>query len=193
MVPAPLRSVQAPLLDEIIWSRLSRFWTEVMDISDRAAFETIYEAGLSVLDAEFVRLLQIDQAKSIATCPIFMQRRWLRLDLNHYFAVKEWLEYLSGRLTHPTNPTDTEGEIAQCLIEASTALHWHIRFPWRVVSDAALSLGLPLLETTVQIWKMDYDSQGRLVGRKLLPIRDYTVDYALGRITMPRAVVGDQY
>lgn len=193
MVPAPLRSVQAPLLDEIIWSRLSRFWTDVMDISDRAAFETIYEAGLSVIDAEFVRLLQIDQAKSVATCPIFMQRRWLRLDLNHYFAVKSWLEYLSGRLTHPTNPTDTEGEIAQCLIEASTALHWHVRFPWRVVSDAALSLGLPLLETTVQIWKMDYDSQGRLVGRKLLPIRDYTVDYALGRITMPQAVVGDQY
>ena len=39
-----------------------------------------------------VRLSEINQSKGIFTCPVFAQRRWVRLDLNRYKEMKAFLE-----------------------------------------------------------------------------------------------------
>ena len=131
---SPLREV----VDELVWSRMSRFWSRDIDPDDREALTAVYESYLKALDADYVRLHQINDAKSIKTCPIYTQRRWLRLDLNRYQELQAWLRFLSGGLKAFSGGDDgsltpSGTDTAECLNPPTAhTKHWHIHFPFRI-------------------------------------------------------------
>jgi hypothetical protein len=209
--PSSLRSPQGPLLDYLLWDRLSKFWSSLYRQEDREALNAIYEAAGKVLDAEMVRLAEINAAKGIFTCPIYAQRRWVRLDLNRYAETKAFLEYaIGGRtpgqdaayMTCDTSSTGEDGSpdlYMNCMtVGKSHAGHWHIHFTW-TLPDAAtndrlrLALSFPVHPALIEIWRMYVNGEGRLVGDKLI----YGVDFSLlpdgTTVQLANGIAGDQY
>lgn len=187
-----MRSPQAELIDELVWSRLSQFWSRTMDVSDRDSLSTVYEAMFKVLDAEYVRLGQINLAKSIVTCPIFTQRRWLRLDLNRYNELRAWLRFLtngiggvgSGTGSGGTGSGGTGSSTADsvCLTPPTNhAKHWHLNFPFTInplLADPerrTINLHFPVILPLIEVYRMTVDGTGRKVGTRLVPERDLEV------------------
>lgn len=177
----PTRSGQQDIIDEVVWNQLPGFWSKVMDPSDRDALSALYESYFSVLDAEYIRLHEIDKSKAIHTCPVWSQRRWLRLDLNRYHELRAWLRFLSGDLPGVQSGAKRSDDVAKCTDDApSHARHWHINFPF-VVSTAAdperrtIELGLPISAALTEVYKMSEDASGRLVGTRLLPETGFEV------------------
>jgi hypothetical protein len=187
MAKETIRSPQHEAIEELTWSRLPGFWSKNMDPSDRDALTAMYECYGNILDAEYVRLFDVNKAKSIETCPIFTQRRWLRLDLNRYDEMKRWLRFLAGgegaalgsqAVTAAGSTTDT----ATCEPFATNhSKHWHINFPFIVKATIpeplrrTIQFGYPIASGLVEIYRMERDAQSRRTGVRLLPNRDFEI------------------
>lgn len=192
-----IKSPQERALEALIWDRLSAFWTNVYDPSDKDALNAMYDAFLKSLDAEYVRLFQIDDNKSLDTAPIFTQRRWVRFDLNRYATLKKWFRFLVAG-----DPAITTGGVAgsgtgEVATDDGTGIpggsnesscgatvtnhtkHWHIAFPWKMVNDPAKSmadrqtveLSFPIFLSLTKVWKLDVTGTGTL----LAPGIDYVI------------------
>lgn len=160
-----VKSPQERALENLIWDRLSAFWTQVYDVSDKDALNAMYDAFLKALDAEFVRLFQIDDSKSLFTAPVYTQRRWVRLDLNRYDTLKKWFRFLTGGDPFITTGGQFDGgdggdggsggsgggddgtgipggsNASTCSsVPTNHTKHWHINFPWRMPVDATKTL-----------------------------------------------------
>lgn len=163
-----VKSPQERALENLIWDRLSSFWTQVYDQSDKDAINAMYDAFLKTLDAEYVRLFQIDDNKSLYTAPVYTQRRWARLDLNKYDTLKKWFRFLTGgdpaitigtsgvggggsggggtgTTTDPVIPDNTGipggSSASSCgTAETNHTKHWHINFPWQMANDRSRSV-----------------------------------------------------
>lgn len=180
--PRTMLSPQHELIDELVWSRISRYWSRDMDPSDRNALSSVYEGMFKVLDAEYIRLAQINDAKSIITCPIFTQRRWLRLDLNRYNELRAWLRFLTNGIGGVGSGTGTSAEDSVCLTPPSNhAKHWHISFPFIIdptrpdPERRTINFMFPIILPLVEVYRMSVDSQGRKTGVRLIPQRDFDV------------------
>lgn len=181
------RSPQHDLIDEFLWSRLSAFWSRVYSPEDKDALNAMYEALMRALDAEYLRLFEINAAKSIETCPIFSQRRWLRLDLHRYEELKAWLRFLQtgagGAIEVGEQAAlSANSDVLSCSsLVTNHARHWHIHFPWQIdgsltdVERRTMQLSLPLVPSQVAVWQMVSGSDGVLRGIRLLPDRDFEV------------------
>jgi hypothetical protein len=167
------------IIDELIWSRVSKFWTTVYDQNDREALSSIYEAYLHVLDAEYVRLWEIDASKSIATAPTATQRRWLRLDVGKYTRLRDWLRKASG-----ADSAAASGGVGTCAVPDPTPKHWHLAFPVAVSNDRSLTLaqarvitvGFPIIPQTVKLW----NSNGQLLATSDYTVGDTTITLNVG-------------
>src|SRR5271157_3315316 len=122
------RSLQADLIDQILWGNISSFWARGYDPENRNALSAIYEAYFNVLDAENIRLFELNQAKSLPSCPVITQRRWVRLDLNKYQQMKAFLQYINLNAKVNVQP----GDLFNDSIPDLAAEHWHLSFPWRI-------------------------------------------------------------
>ena len=188
---------QAALIDELVWNRVSRFWSTVYDQNDREAMNAVYEAMFRVLDVEYARLYEVNQAKSIATVRPISQRRWLRLDMSSYAEVREWLAYISGATGGSTGGAGTAGDaasLAACLTQQQThAKHWHISFPFDVSIDPSIPtadarsiyIGYPIVATSIDI----YDGS----GRRLQNDRAYRVSADGTSIELQRGARGERF
>lgn len=149
-------SPQRELIDELIWSNLSAFWTQGYDPSDLDALSGLYEAMFQVLDAEYVRLFEINASKSLDACPVYSQRRWARLDLNRYNELKAFLQFLRSGLTGVSGEAPENTAQLDCdNIPTRHAKHWHICFPYiiPVSGSNVLELSFPIGTTSlVQIY-----------------------------------------
>lgn len=168
------RSPQADLIDNLIWENLGSFWTDAYKPEDKDALSAVYESMLTVLDAEYVRLFEINQAKSVRDCPVFTQRRWLRLDMNKYDQVKAWLQFLRGGTAALTGQVPANVLDCAALPDISTR-HWHLSFPW-VIPDLSVDLrGLIDLSfpigsiALVDVYKVYEGSDGIRRGLRLEP------------------------
>ena len=179
-----IRSPQADILDQLVWSRLSQFWTKDYDPSDKEALNAVYEGCLQVLDAEYTRLFEINSGKSILTSPVHSQRRWLRLDLNRHRDLAAFLKFLQSDAATGTgsiNGNSNEGDTLECAQSSNHARHWHIQFPYVVpagdaISRSTLDLTFPTELSLVTIHRLAYDAAvGKVVGTRLKPGIDYTV------------------
>lgn len=213
-IKALIKSPQERALENLIWDRLSAFWTQVYDPSDKDALNAMYDAFLKALDAEYVRLYQIDDNKSLYTAPVYTQRRWVRLDLNKYDTLKKWMRFLTGG--DPTITIGTSGLIPttpvvddktgvpsgsnanSCGVAATNhTKHWHINFPWRMSNDLAKSvterrtieLSLPLFQSLTAIWRLDPSGQ----GSRLAPGIDYLIGDNGKSIRILTAQPSDRY
>jgi hypothetical protein len=179
-----IRSPQADILDALVWGRLSQFWTKDYDPSDKEALNAVYEGALAVLDAEYVRLFEINQGKSITTVPIHSQRRWLRLDLNRHADLAAFLEFLQGDSVTGTGTgsgSSSEGDTLDCSQSNNHARHWHIQFPFTVpngdaIARSTVELTYPTELSLVTVHKITFDAEtGRRIGIRLKPGIDYTI------------------
>lgn len=199
------KSPQSGIIDELIWSRLSGFWSRQMDPSDRDAIDVIYESYFKVLDAEYVRLYQINDSKSLATCPIFTQRRWVRLDLNRYNELSAWLRFLSGGLSglEGSGGFDSQAQNTDTAIceDAPTnhSKHWHINIPFTISTTKPdpdrriVRVGYPIISSLVSISRMSLDSSGRRTGTRLIPGRGFSIRPDGTSIEIKNAVPGEIY
>lgn len=208
--PSSRTSPQGTVIDYLIWDRLSKFWVSAYRREDREALNAIYEASGRVLDAEMVRLEEINRAKSIFTCPIASQRRWVRLELNRFREIQSFLTFaVTGRLPggaagyvscgtgsgSPGTPGSGADRFLQCTdTSESHAAHWHISFTWKLVGAAAadrrtINLRYPLRPALTEVWRMDTDSAGRRSGTKLVFGVDFSI---LGDGTSIRLNEGDE-
>jgi len=133
--PSSRPSPQGETMDYLVWDRLSAFWKTSFAEEDRQALNAIYEAAAGVLDAEMVRLAEINAAKGVFSCPIYTQRRWVRLDLNRYKELKAFLSYVTtgelsgvgagcGAASTSTDPNDDSSRYLPCsALETSHAAH----------------------------------------------------------------------
>jgi len=195
-----IRSPQGAILDELLWGRLSSFWSEIYDPSDREALNAMYESFTKVIDAENVRLQQINDAGALETCPVFTQRRWVRFDANRYAELKAWLRFLqsgSGVL----NPAALSSA-ATCASNPTThAKHWHIHLPFVVSSDTnltlaarqTLALGYPIQPSLTAVWKMATELDGRILGTRLAPGPDYQILPDGRSLQFSAGASGDRY
>lgn len=180
-----IRSPQADILDALIWGRLSQFWTKDYDPSDKEALNAVYEGALAVLDAEYVRLFEINQGKSLTTVPIHSQRRWLRLDLNRHADLAAFLEFLQGDAVTGAGTSNSgsssEGDTLECSQSNNHARHWHIQFPFIVpngdpIARSTIELAYPTELSLVTVHKITFDGvTGRKIGIRLKPGIDYTI------------------
>jgi len=204
--PEELTSPQSDLLNDVVWSRMSKFWTSVMDPTDREALSAVYESTAEVLDTEYVRLQEIDAAKSILDCPVLTQRRWLRFDLNLYEPMKQFLRYLyTGDINgvRPCFSSDASAGAAassflSCSSAPSHAAHWHISFPYTIPTGTPatarlVQLQYPILLPLVEIFRMVEDAEGRQVGVRMIPGIDYTVGGDGTSIVLSEGDAGDRY
>ena len=176
------RSPQAEIIDELIWSNLSRFWTQGYNPNDLDAISAVYEAYFHVLDAEYVRLFEINQAKSLDTTPIFTQRRWTQLDMNKYNEMAAFLRFLrsglGGGIVIPGvtgSRTSAPNQLDCDCLPTRHARHWHIHFPYSPTHDEIsstsgsagyfdLDMGLPIgTPSLVWIYRIFHTGDG--VGR----------------------------
>lgn len=168
------RSPQADIIDELIWSRLGKFWTDAYNPEDKDALSSVYEAMFTVLDAEYVRLFEINQAKSIRDCPVFTQRRWAQLDMNKYAQVRAFLQFLRAGTAGLIG--GLAGNILQCSnVPDLHSKHWHISFPWTIPNinsqlRGLLNLQFPITSIAlVEIYKMYDAADGTRRGVRLMP------------------------
>ena len=166
---------------------MSSFWSRVYSPEDKDALNAMYESVMRVLDAEYLRLYEINAAKSIITCPIYTQRRWLRLDLHRYEELKAWLKFLQTGAGGAIEVGDqaalsADSDVLTCSSLATNhARHWHIHFPWQIdgsltdVERRTMQLSLPLVPSQVAIWRMESGSDGVSRGTRLLPGRDFEI------------------
>lgn len=205
--PSSLRSPQGRLMDDLLWNRMSKFWRRDLPEEQREALNAMYEGSLKVLDVEAIRLSEINDAKSLLTCPIFTQRRWVRLDLNRYEEVKGFLRFLvcgnpfdNSCCNQPTpeSPDDENGAFLQCTQSAENrAAHWHISFP-RVLPDEpvddrrSIDLGYPVTPELTEVYRM-VNVFGHKSGQRLLPGRDYEVLADGTTLRLKEGEVGDEY
>lgn len=183
--PTLSRSPQADIIDQLVWSKLSRFWTDGYKPEDKEAISAVYEALFTVLDAEYVRLFEIKQSRSITTCPVYSQRRWLRLDLNHYEEVRAFLRFLKQGVAGIVGGVGTSDSQLVCS-QATTnhARHWHISFPWTIGSGPAdlrgtMNLGFPLTSTAlIEVYKIQRGLDNVDRGFRLNPkVGDNTIGW----------------
>jgi hypothetical protein len=188
--PSSRKSPQGDILDYLIWDRLSTFWASSYAEEDRQALNAIYEAAGRVLDAETLRLEEINRSKGIFSCPVLTQRRWMKLELNRYKEIQAFLRYaLTGSINADNSGyTDCSNsqsggnneQYATCTgVGEGHAAHWHLSFSWiipegDVASRRTLSLPYPVLPALVEIWRTGIE-KGRRVGTKLVYGVDFTV------------------
>ena len=194
-------SSQNDIINQVIWGNLSSFWTSSYDPENLNALSAVYEAQFNVLDAEMVRLLEINQAKSLSSCPVISQRRWLRLDLNKYAQLKQFLQYINLNSSVSVLP----GNLANDAIPDTATRHWHISFPWQIDSAGAntsINMGFPILTCAlVSICQMVPNTMGQLVGTHLRPFvtgaapgsYDYTILPDGQTIALVNAQPADQF
>lgn len=178
------RSPQADILDEILWGRLSNFWSDFYDPSDRQALNAMYEASMKVLDAESVRLFQLADSTCVDTCPVYSQRRWVRLDLNRYAPLKAWFKYLVGGSGVNTND--------DCVNPSNHARHWHLNAPWVLSTDTSQSLDVR------RVIHVGYPISANLTGvytggLRLAPGIDYSISADGKSILLAGGVPGQVY
>ncbi len=186
-----LRSPQADIIEELIWSRLSHFWTESYDPSDLDALSAMYESMFSVLDAEYIRLFEINQSKSLDTTPVFTQRRWVRLDLNRYNEMKSWLQFLrsgivgAGKVSSGATGTIDDSNAGKTSSDPTEldcdelpthhAKHWHINFPWQIENTTdpnrgRIPLSFPIgTASLVEAYRIEQGPDGVDRGIRLRP------------------------
>lgn len=162
-MPEPVEP-QYEILDDFLWNRLSSFWSAYYNQEDKEAVSAVFEAVLKALDAEYVRLYQIDQSKSLKDHPLFTQRRWVRLDMYRYAELRAWLQYLRRRVLstggEPGEDNETSGTDQLTCIpgEDPHARHWHLHFPFRIQDTRpegrTINLGFPIDESLVAIWRI---------------------------------------
>lgn len=197
-------SPQASIIDQLIWSRLSSFWKREYDPQQRDAISAVYEASFAVLDAEYVRLAEINSSKSLAACPINSQRRWLRLDLNRYNDLDAFLKFIqSDSVTGAGNAssnTNQNSDTLNCVpLHKNHPRHWHIQFPYVVpagdaISRATINLSYPTELALVTVHKMGTNPDtGRKEGLRLKPGVDYTVLDNETTIRISATNVGDEF
>lgn len=196
-----VRSPQADIFDELIWSRLSSFWTKDYDPTDREALNAVYDAATQVLDAEYTRLYEINTGKSLVTAPKHTQRRWLRLDLNRNAELEAFLRFLRTDAQSGSTATVTKASDAiECVTPAANhARHWHITFPYvvpngDVLARSTIELFFPTELSLVTIYRMEQDLiTGERRGVRLRPNTDYIVLPTSSAIRITNANVGDVY
>lgn len=176
-----IRSPQADILDSILWNRISSFWTKAFDPSDKQALNALYEAYMHVIDAEYIKLTEINQAKSLLSCPVFTQRRWLRLDLNKYAEMKAFLQFLRNAIAAQGSATSVDPRTLGCIpVNAASSRHWHISFPWVIptgdpLARRTLNLSFPTEVTLVDLYQMTTNGDGSITGVRLIPNNDYVI------------------
>lgn len=164
-------STPIPTIDELVWSRLSAYWSENYNSLDREAVSTLYAGLYQVLDAELVRLYQINDCKGIETNPIYTQRRWLRLDLNHYAELRDWLQYVANYNRESGTSLSTGDRTISCKAIDQHAKHWHMNFPWVMpantaqgdVASRSIPLGYITTPALVEIYRMSDAGPVRLL------------------------------
>ncbi len=178
------------VIDDIIWDRLSRFWTTVYDQSDREALTAIYEGMLRAVDSEYVKLTEINLNKSIVTARPLTQRRWLRLDMDRYAELRKWLRFVSGSAS--TAATTSPGGL-RCSEEGGHPFHFHLSFPFEISRDVSIGgvaahtipLSFPLVAAGTSLWAAD--------GRRLLEGSDYSVATDRLSVLLRVGAVGDRF
>jgi hypothetical protein len=168
------RSPQADIIDQLIWENIGRFWVEAYDPENKDALSSVYEACFHALDAEYIRLFEVNNSKSLQVCPVISQRRWVRLDLNRYDELRAFLRFINpGRPPGSKKKEDTQDELDCDNIPTHHAKHWHISFPWTIKQDKSntrINIGYPVLTTALAwVYKMYDRGDGVVVGRRLKP------------------------
>jgi hypothetical protein len=160
------------LISDLIWSRLPGFWSRGLHPDDRDALEAMYFAYSRVLDAEYVRLHQVRDASSLESCPVYSQRRWLRLDLNQYAIMRDWLRFLALR---QTGDPQLEGDRLYCSsIPTAHIRHWHFQLPYVAETDnPQLDFGFPVVDSLIEAHRMTVRGDGAIRGLRLSAGRDF--------------------
>ena len=196
------RSPQSDIIDQLVWSRLSSFWTKDFDPAQRDAINAVYEAGFAVLDAEYVRLAEISRSKGLMGCPLNSQRRWLRLDLNRYNDLNAFLKFIQSDSvtgTSSANASASSDTLTCSPIKKNHPRHWHIQFPYVVPSGDAISrstvnLTYPTELALVTIHRMTTNLiTGRKEAFRLKPATDYVVLSNDSSIRILTTTPGDEF
>jgi hypothetical protein len=192
------RSPIADAIDRLVWSRMSSFWTKAYNQDDKEALNAVYEGCAQVLDAELVRLFEINQSKSLSELVPYTQRRWLRLDMNKYDQLEAFLRFLSAQAS-PTGTIGT-GDMLSCETRIPNhSKHWHIGFPWTVPQGdtktrTTLELLYPIDFPLVEIYRIAVDpTTGKRLGSRLRPGIDYLLSGTGAGLVVPAAVPGEVY
>jgi hypothetical protein len=187
-----------PIYDELIWSRLSSFWSTDFNPEDREIMTEAFHAYARALDSDYVRLYEIDEAKSLTTCPVWTQRRWLRLDLNRYEELRAWLKFLSGSRSQGAEGGAAVSDFGDCLeLPNLHTDHWHIHFPFKMTNELpdparrTIELSYQMVPSLLEIYRIDPVVTGELRGQRLLPGQDFTVEGTT--LVLADAPSGTQY
>lgn len=185
----PTRSPQADIIDSLVWSNISSFWKTAYDRTNQQVLSGVYEALFHALDAEYVRLFEISKSKGLFECPVYSQRRWLRLDLNHADELRAFLQYLAQAAQGAATSSSTGDDVLTCQTAQSPARHWHISFPWDLPAlvteqSSLLNLRFPTDLALLRIFQ---------AGLMLVPGRDYTLLADRSTIQLVRPVPSARY
>jgi hypothetical protein len=179
---------------------LSSFWTKDFDPIQRDAFNAVYEAGFAVLDAEYVRLAEINKAKGLLGCPLNSQRRWLRLDLNRYDDLNAFLKFIQSDSVTGSSAASSSSDTLQCSpIKKNHPRHWHIQFPYVVpagdaISRSTINLTYPTELALVTVHRMKVNPvTGRKEAFRLKPSTDYLVLPNDSSIRLLTTTPGDEF
>jgi len=193
------RSPIAETLEQLVWGRLSTFWSRDYNPDDKERLNAVYEGCLEALDAEYTRLFEINNSKSIAAINPLTQRRWLRLDLNRHAELAAFLKFLSTSSAGGAASSDASNVLSCDTTENNHARHWHISFPYVVpqgdpVTRASIELRYRIDLRLVRIYHMRRDPRtGIARGVLLRPGADYQLMPSGTGIRLSATVPGDQY
>lgn len=205
--PSSRKSPQGNILDYLIWDRLSKFWASAYRQEDREALNAIYEAAGRVIDAEHIRLEEINRSKSLFSCPILSQRRWVRFELDRYNELRSFLSFAlrgelpggSGYQNCSSAGDDTEGRTLNCTTSTiNHAAHWHVGFSWTLSDTDAttrrtINLRYPIRPALTEIWRMIGGGSSRRVGVKMVYGIDYNILDDGCSIRLNEGEAGDVY
>ena len=139
--------------NNLLWKNLGTFWSFVSD-DTKKIIEQSWEGLKEAVDDNYFRLYEIDDAKSLQSCPVYSSRRWMMLDLSdanlaNINAAGDSL--INDNKTVVTSKVDTDNNIYNT---HRSILHKHFVFNCLAANDM-ITFPWFLDYTTVEIFKND--------------------------------------
>lgn len=152
--------------NNLIWQYFSDFWGLVPP-ENKGVIEENWEGLKEAMDDAYFQLYEINDSKSLRSCPTYTTRRWLLLNLT-----EENLNSvsLSGQRLLETNKTTVESKVNNDNTIYNTkrsVLHKHFKFIYNTTNGLTLQVPFPLDFTTVEVFRS---------GKLLNATTEYRID-----------------